>query len=301
MLLHFTLPLPWRQIAKRVFAEINDDNCMGLAAQLSFYFLLGLFPALLFFVALIAYLPIENVLDELLLSLATVAPAEMVELLRTQLDTIADGSHAGLVTLGIVGAIWSSSAAMVAIIDALNRAYDVVEWRPWWKRRLVAIALTIALALFLLTAFVMVLLGPEMMTALADRLGLEPAVPVVWRILRWPVLVCCVVLGVDLVFHFAPNRHAQWSWITPGSALATALWILSSFGFKLYVVNFGNYTATYGAIGGAIVTMLWFYVSGLALLVGAELNAVIEHAQQVGASRSGGERHGIGVGGEVER
>ena len=233
MLLHFTLPLPWRQIAKRVFAEINDDNCMGLAAQLSFYFLLGLFPALLFFVALIAYLPIENVLDELLLSLATVAPAEMVELLRTQLDTIADGSHAGLVTLGIVGAIWSSSAAMVAIIDALNRAYDVSEWRPWWKRRLVAIGLTIALALFLLTAFVMVLLGPELMTALADRLGLGSAVQVVWRILRWPVLVCCVVLGVDLVYHFAPNRHARWSWITPGSALATALWILSSFGFKL--------------------------------------------------------------------
>jgi membrane protein len=279
MLVYFTPPLSWREIAKRVVAEINDDNCMGLAAQLSFYFLLGLFPALLFFVALIAYLPIENVLDELLLSLATVAPTEMVALLRTQLDAIADGSHASLVTLGIVGAIWSSSAAMVAIIDALNRAYDVGEWRPWWKRRLVAIALTVALALFLLTAFVMVLLGPELMTALADRLGLAPAVQVAWRLLRWPMLVGCVVLGVDLVYHFAPNRHASWTWITPGSALATTLWILSSFGFKLYVMNFGNYTATYGAIGGAIVTMMWFYVSGLALLVGAELNAVIEHAR----------------------
>jgi membrane protein len=184
------------------------------------------------------------------------------------------------VTLGIVGAVWSSSAAMVAIIDALNRAYDVAEWRPWWKRRLLAITLTVALALFLLTAFVMVLLGPELMTALADRLGLAPAAEVAWRLLRWPLLVGCVVLGVDLVYHFAPNRHASWSWITPGSALATALWILSSFGFKLYVVNFGNYTATYGAIGGAIVTMMWFYVSGLALLVGAELNAVIEQARR---------------------
>ncbi len=284
MLVYFTPPIPWREIAKRVVAEINDDNCLGLAAQLSFYFLLGLFPALLFFVALIAYLPIENVLDELLLALAAVAPTEMVDLLRTQLDAVAEGSHASLVTLGIVGAIWSSSAAMVAIIDALNRAYDVGEWRPWWKRRLVAIALTIALALFLLTAFVMVLLGPEVITALADRLGLAPGAQVAWRILRWPVLVCCVVLGVDLVYHFAPNRRAPWSWITPGSALATALWIVASFGFKLYVVNFGNYTATYGAIGGAIITMMWFYVSGLALLVGAELNAVIEHARRTEAA-----------------
>jgi membrane protein len=130
----------------------------------------------------------------------------------------------------------------------------------------------------------MVLLGPELMMALADGLGLAPAMQVAWRLLRWPVLVGCVVLGVDLVYHFAPNRHAPWSWITPGSALATALWILSSFGFKLYVVNFGNYTATYGAIGGAIVTMMWFYVSGLALLVGAELNAVIEHARRTEAA-----------------
>jgi membrane protein len=147
----------------------------------------------------------------------------------------------------------------------------------------------------------MVLMGPELITALADHLGLGPAVQSLWRTLRWPVLVCCVVLGVDLVFHFAPNRHVPWSWITPGSALATGLWILSSFGFNFYVVNFGNYTATHGAIGGTIVTMMWFYVSGLALLVGAELNAVIEHAQQVGAPRSRGQRHGIRVGGEVKR
>lgn len=281
MLVYFRAPISWREVAKRTAFEINDDNCLGLAAQLSFYFLLALFPALLFFVALIAYLPVENVLGELLLALGAVAPSEMVDLLRMQLDQIAEGSHASLVTLGIVGAIWSSSAAMVAIIDALNRAYDIGEWRPWWKRRLVAIALTIALALFLLTAFVLVLVGPSVITALADWLGLGSAVESVWLVLRWPVLVFCVVLGLDLVYHFAPNRRAPWVWITPGSALATALWILSSFGFKLYVVNFANYTATYGAIGGAIVTMLWFYVSGLALLVGAEVNAVIEHARRL--------------------
>jgi membrane protein len=185
-----------------------------------------------------------------------------------------------LLTLGIFGAIWSSSAAMVAIIDALNRAYDVAEWRPWWKRRLVAIALTIALALFIIVSLVLVLIGPDAATRVASWLGAQPMAVLLWSLLRWPVMIVLVMLGVDLVYHFAPNRPSRWSWITPGSVLATLLWILSSFAFKFYVVNFGTYTATYGAIGGIIVTMLWFYVSSLAILVGAECNGVIERARR---------------------
>ena len=140
----------WRDVVHQTAKEVTDDNCLGLAAQLAFYFLLALFPTLLFLVALIGYVPLENALDELLAALGTVAPRELVELLRGQLAEVAAGSQASLLTLGIVGAIWSSSAAMVAIIDALNRVYDVAEWRPWWRRRLVAIALTVALALFII-------------------------------------------------------------------------------------------------------------------------------------------------------
>jgi membrane protein len=281
---YFRLTTSWTEVFKRTVYEIGDDNCLGIAAQLAFYFLLALFPALLFLVALIGYLPIDDALGELLAAFGAVAPRELIALLRDQLDQIAAGNRAGLLTLGIVGAIWSSSAAMVAIIDALNRAYDITEWRPWWKRRIVAILLTVALALFILLSIVFVLVGPALSTRLADWLGLAGAVAVVWRFLRWPLMIGLVVLALDLVYHFAPNRPSRWVWITPGALVATGLWILSSFAFKLYVTNFSDYTATYGAIGAVIVTMLWFYVGGIAVLVGAEINAVIE-AMQAAARR----------------
>jgi membrane protein len=280
MLRNFATPIPWSQVVRRTVAEIKDDNCLGLAAQLSFYFLMALFPALLFVVALIGYVPLDTALSELLAVLGTVAPQELVVLLREQLIQIASGSQASLLTVGVVGAIWSSSAAMVAIIDALNRAFDITEWRPWWKRRLVAIVLTIALAVFIVTALVLLLIGPTVAFRFASWLGLEPTVAMLWAVFRWPVIIGCVVLVVDLVYHFAPNRRSRWVWITPGSVLATALWLASSFVFKLYVTNFSDFTATYGAIGGAIVTMLWFYVSSTAILIGAELNGVIEKASR---------------------
>jgi membrane protein len=146
-------------------------------------------------------------LSELLAALGTVAPHELVRLLRGQLAQIAEGREASLLTLGIIGAIWSSSAAMVAIIDALNRAYDVTEWPPWWKRRLVAMLLTVALALFIIIALTLVLVGPAMAFRLANWLGLGSAVALLWALVRWPVILFCVVFGVDLVYHFGPNRR----------------------------------------------------------------------------------------------
>lgn len=272
------VPLRATEIVMRTIREIDDDNCLGLAAQLAFYFFLSLFPALLFLVALVGYLPVENVLTQLLEALGTIAPSEVLTLLRTQLDEVARGSYGSLLTLGIVGAIWSSSAAMVAIIDALNHAYDIEERRPWWKRRIVAITLTVALALFIVTSLVLVLVGPDVASLLAGWIGLRPAFSLFWAMARWPLMIFLVVLGVDLVYHFAPNRRGRWVWITPGSLLATGLWMASSFAFKFYVTNLANFNATYGAIGGVVVLLLWFYVSGLAILIGAELNGVIEQA-----------------------
>jgi membrane protein len=278
MLRLFRSPVPWRRIAGRTLHEINDDRCFGLAAQLAFYFLLALFPTLLFLVALIAYLPVEDALSRLLATLGTVAPLELVVLLQRQLERLASGDSAGLITLGVAGAIWSSSAAMVAIIDALNQAYDIAEWRPWWKRRLVAIALTIALTIFTSIAFSMVLAGPDVAAWLPRTGAAGTLAALISQVLRWPVMIACAVIALDLLYHFAPNRRERWAWITPGALLAMTLWIASSFGFKLYLTNVADYTATYGAIGGAVVTMIWFYLSGLAVLVGAELNAVIEQS-----------------------
>lgn len=278
----FRSNLAWTEIVRSTYREVMDDRCLGLAAQLAFYFLLALFPALLFVVALVGYLPIENVLAELLRAVGAVAPQELVSLLESQLDALSEGPHRSLLTLGVLGAMWSSSAAMVALIDALNHAYDVSEWRPWWKRRLVAILLTLALVTFVLIALVFLLIGPDLAIEAASWLGLAPAAAYAWQIARWPVIVMCAIMAVELVYHFAPNRRSPWAWLTPGSVVATALWIATSFGFQYYVTNFGNYTATYGAIGAGIVTMLWFYVSGVALLIGAELNGVIEQARPAG-------------------
>lgn len=276
MFASLNVAIPWREIVKRTITEAKHDNCLGLAAQLAFYFLLAVFPALLFLIALIAYVPVETALSELLAALGTVAPHHLVDLLRQQVSLIARTPQKGFLILGIVGAIWSSSAAMVAIIDAMNRAFGVTEWRPWWRRRLVAICLTVALALFTVFALILVLIGPATILRLASWLGVGPVVALVWQMLRWPVIIYFVVLSVDLVYHLAPNRHRRWVWVTPGSMLATMIWLAASLAFKLYVSRFEDYTAAYGAISGAIVAMLWFYVSSVAILIGAELNAVIE-------------------------
>jgi membrane protein len=282
-------PIPVHEVVRRTLAEFGDDNVLGLAAQLAFYFFLALFPALLFLVALIGQLPVDRAMTALLAAFGSVAPRELIELLRTQLDQLRAGSHAGLLTFGILGAIWSSSAAMVAIIDALNRAYDVTERRPWWKRRLLAVVLTIGLAVFIISALVFVLVGPDVVAWGADWFGIAPAVILMWQLLRWPLIIIFVVLGVDLVYHFAPNLKRDWAWLTPGSILATILWIAVSFAFKFYISRFAGYGPTHGAIGSVIVVLLWFYLSSIAILVGAEVNGVIDRARRHGEPvRTGG-------------
>jgi membrane protein len=149
-----------------------------------------------------------------------------------------------------------------------------------------AVALTVGLAFFILLSLTLVLVGPDVIRIVAAWVNFAPAFTALWTWLRWPAMIGCVVIGVDLVFHVAPNRKTRWVWVTPGALVATVLWLASSFAFKVYVVNFGNYTATYGAIGAVIIAMLWFYVSSLAILIGAELNGVLEHTgrEQSGAA-----------------
>jgi membrane protein len=176
----------WRELLRRTVAAIDEDNCLGLAAQLAFYSLLSLFPALLFVVAMIGYLPIEDVLTTTLEALGAIAPREVLLLLRMQLDEIARGDHGSLLTLGIAGAVWSSSAAMVAVIDARNRAYDFGERRPWWKRRVMAVALTLALSIFIVAALAFVMIGPDLAQLVAAWFGLADVFALLWSIVRWP-------------------------------------------------------------------------------------------------------------------
>lgn len=281
---YFRPPVPWAELARRTVVETFDDGCPGLAAQLAFYYLLALFPTLLFFVSLLAYVPMGVALRDALGQLEAILPAEMLGLIRRQIDELLAGEHGGLLTLGIAGAVWSSSSALTAVITALNRAFDVTEWRPFWKRRVMAVLLTIGLALFVLTAFVLVVGGADLGRWAARQAGIGDGFTSIWTLARWPVALALVVLAVDLVYHFAPNTKARWVWITPGALLATGLWLLTSVGFKIYVQNFANYTAVQGAIGAVIVLMLWFYLSGFALLIGAELDSEIHHALKAARS-----------------
>jgi len=301
MLRAFRIPLKWRDLIERTVAEVMADNCLGLAAQLSYYFFLALFPALLFLVALASFFPIANLMDEITGALARVAPYEAMTLIRDQLVQISRDRNGGLLTLGMIGAIWSSSSGVSAIIDTLNQAYDIQEGRPWWRVRLIALALTIALALFIIVSFALVLVGPTLAATIAVRLHLGAVFTWTWLILQWPIIFGLVALAIAFVYYFAPDAVQEWIWITPGSVLATVLWVIISLGFKFYVSHFGSYNATYGTIGGIIVLLTWLYVSSLAILVGAELNAEIEHASPYGkdpGERVAGEKKLIGAAAE---
>ena len=282
MFLYFEKELSWVELAKRTVKDSIQDDVAGIAAQLSYYFFLSLFPALLFLVALASFFPLYSFTDELMRMVGPIAPAAVVELLREQLTSLSNSGDTGLLSIGLLMALWSSSAAMVSVIDAMNRAYDIEDSRTWVKRRGVAIALTVGLALFILTSFGLIVAGPWLADFLGQQFGLAGAFATTWKILQWPVVFLLASTGFGLVYYFAPDAEQEWVWITPGALTATVLWFLASLAFRLYVVNFGNYEEAYGTLGAIILTLLWFYITGLAMVVGAELNAEIHRASPWG-------------------
>lgn len=292
----FQIPLSWTELIKRTVNQISKDNVLGLAAQLSFYLLLALVPAILFLVALASFLP-GHLIEQMMANLAGVAPPTMVDLLKEQLSAIAEGQNGGLLTFGVLMAVWSSSAAIVGAIDAMNRVYDIEEGRPWWKVRLTAIALTLALAVLVVISMGLVVAGPAVAEWMAAHFGFGPVFEWSWKILQWPLIIVMITIGIGLLNYYGPDAEQDWQWITPGALLAVLLWLVASLAFRFYVTNFGSYNETYGTLGGVIILMLWFYISSLAILVGGEMNAEIEHASPHGkdpGEKVPGEKRKIG-------
>jgi membrane protein len=273
--------LSWKVI-RRTWAEAIDDDILGLAAQLSYYFFLALFPAILFLLALASFFPLSNVTDEVARYLGPLVSPPVLELIQEQMRRLDNNENSGLLTFGVAGALWSSSAALVSIVGALNRAYDIEEARPWWKIRLVAIGLTLGLAVFVLTALSLVLVGPVLAEQLGQATGWGKPFEWTWLVLQWPLVFVSVSTAIGLIYYFGPDADQDWVWITPGAVVATTLWLVISLLFKTYVANFTDYEGSYGTVGGVIVVLLWFYVSSIAILTGAELNAEIEHASPYG-------------------
>jgi membrane protein len=294
----FDIPVSWGELLKRTAKEMNEDDCLGLAAQLAYYFFLALFPTILFVLAIASFFPLTNFVDEVTGALRPIAPGDMLTFLEDQLERLSNADSGGILTIGFLGAMWSSSAAIVAIIGSLNRAYDIEEGRPWWKVRLIAIGLTLGLAVLIITSFTLVVAGPALAERFASTLGLGTVFEWTWKILQWPLAFFLVSTAVGLVYYFSPDAEQDWVWITPGAVLGTLLWLVASLGFKVYLANFADYNATYGAVGGVIALLLWFYISGLAILTGAELNAEIEHASPYGkepGEKVPGQKRRIGV------
>ena len=299
MLANLRVPLSWTDLLKRAAKEAWDDDILNLAAQQAYYFFFALFPALLFAIAVASFFPLQNLIDETVAMLSRFAPAEVTKIFTDAMRQLSQQNSGGILTFAFFVTIWSSSGAMVSIITTLNAAYDVTESRPWWKTRLLAIGLTVGIAFFMLVSMFLVIAGPTLAQNLATRMNLGPAFTWTWWVLQWPVVFALVATAIGIVYYFAPDVEQDWVWITPGSVLATLLWLAVSVALKLYYQYVpGAANPAYGAIGGIMALMLWFYASGMALLMGAEVNAEIEHASPYGkdpGERVPGEKRVVGA------
>ncbi|HEY3066944.1 MAG TPA: YihY/virulence factor BrkB family protein [Methylomirabilota bacterium] len=278
-------PSPWKlgglsvvELAKRVWREIGDDEVTDRAAALTYYFVFSLFPTLLFLTALIGLLPIPNLMDQLMGYVSQVLPGDAASIVSKTLGEIVAGAHGGLLSIGALTALWAGSNGMASIMTALNVAYDVSDNRPWWTRRGLSIVLTFGFAMFILTGLIFMVFGPKIGSVVAAWFGLGDFFMRIWNLANLPIAIFLVTIGIALVYYLAPAAKQRWRWVTPGSVVAVALWLAMSYVLRLYVSNFANYNATYGSIGGVILLMLWLYLTGVVLLVGAEVNAEIEHA-----------------------
>jgi membrane protein len=211
--------------------------------------------------------------------LSRVLPGSASNLVDSTMYEVSAASGGGKVTLGLLAALWAASNGMGAITDALNAAYNVKESRPWWKQRLTAISLTLVLSILIISALLLVLYGGRLANQIAVTYGFDDLFTITWKLLQCPIVLGFMLLAFALIYYLAPDLHEQkWLWITPGSVMGVGVWLLVSFGFKLYLHFFDSYSKTYGALGAVIILMLWLYLTGAAILIGGEVNSEIENA-----------------------
>jgi membrane protein len=265
---------------KRAIVEFQKDDVLGLAAQLAFYLILALFPFVLVLVTVMGTFSNEAFASDVLDYFGQVLPGPVFELVQRYLDDVLAGRSKAptLLSFGIIGTIWAASGAFSAIINSLNRAYDVEETRPFWKVKGLAVLMTFGLSGLILVGVLLMLAGPIIGEQVANIFGLGDEFVIAWNIVRWPVALLFLVVVIALIYYFAPNVRQPFRWITPGGVVAVALWLLASVAFRLYVASpYNTYGAngTYGPIATVIVLLLYLYISSVAILFGAELNATL--------------------------
>ena len=297
----------WRELCRaarhpgallRALAQcIYEDDTFTIAGALAYYFFLSIFPLLLFVLALTSVLPLHGLDAWLLENVAQSLPHEAYVLVERTVHGLVATPRSGLLSVGAALALWTASAAFTALINGLNRAYRVQDPRPWWKVRLYAIGLTVGLSVFLVLAFVLTLFGGQVVDLVGRHLG--PAAAATALVVRWTITVAAVLLTVAAIYYACPAVEKEWQWIRPGAVLFTLGFAATSAVFSYYVGHFAAYDATYGSLGAVIILLVWMYILAAFLLLGGELNALLEqriHERSAAeAARTGEEQPEIQV------
>ncbi|MDQ0411893.1 membrane protein [Mesobacillus stamsii] len=268
-----------KRYGKSLFGELKKDRVTGLAAQQAYYYMLALFPLLILLIAIVPYLNIDqqkaiDVINQML-------PEESAQLLRDNVVKLVSERNGGLLTFGIIGTIWSASNGMNAFMKAINVAYDIKETRSFLKARLVSILLTLGLILAFVVALLLPVFGNVILNMIQTIIPIPEPYDIIFQVIRWITGIAVMVIVLTGLYRIAPNKHYPFTHVLPGAIFATIVWQLISLGFSFYVSNFSNYSATYGSLGGVIVLMLWLFLTGLALVLGGEINAIY-HRDKMG-------------------
>jgi membrane protein len=271
---HWIGGLTFKELAVRTWREANEDNILGRAAELAYYFLLALFPMLIFLTSLVGFLP--GLREAVFTALGKFVPGEAMRLVSETISDVTRHRSGGLISFGVLGALWAASGGVTAVMGTLNAAYDAREERSFWKIRLIAISLTVMLAVMGGTALVM--FGDRFAVWFGERLGMGPSFTVIWGVIHYLVGLALLFLGLELIYYFSPNVEQDWKWVTPGAVFAVVSMVVASLLFSLYLRFAPDYSATYGSLGAVIVLMLWLYLMGAVILIGGEVNAEIAHA-----------------------
>ena len=263
-----------KSFATRLYEKINDDDILGNAAQVAFYFSFALFPLLLFLMSLIGIIISDktDLQNQLFTILGEVMPRSAFDLVRTTLDEVTKNASGGKLTFGIVITLWSASAGIDNMRGTLNEVYNLKETRSWFKTKLTSFLLTLGLGVLILITLGLIVYGSQTLDAI-----LPIDSPYILVALEWILVIALLLLAFAFLYNFAPNHDPfEWKWISPGAVIGVILWILFSFAFRIYLRYFDSYAATYGSLGAMIILLLWLYLTALVILIGGAINAIFD-------------------------
>ena len=266
----------------RTYSDVMRNHTMQMAAALAYYFVLSLFPALIFLSAIVAYLPVPNLFDQALSVMSHFLPADSMGLVRRVLADVITPNRGTFLSFGILGTIWAASGGFSAAIEALNIAYEVQDDRPFWKTRPLAVELAFITGVLMLIALSVMIVGPRFGEWLADRVHLSSVFVYLWPYIHWSIAVGFTILAVETIYYLAPNVKQRFLTTLPGATLAVGCWIGLSYLLGMYFRHFANFNKTYGTLGAAVALMTWLYWTGFAMLIGAELNAELAKISREG-------------------